>query len=92
MTTTSTVEFRLRMGELFDDLPRAQRRRMCRCIKEVWIDVVGPNPRYARGFFVALFNAGRITWLEPTERHFARFRRMLRKMLAPGYVASLLLV
>jgi hypothetical protein len=89
---SSAVEFRLRMGDPFFALPHAQRRRICRCIKEVWIDIVGPNPRYARGFFARLFNFGRVKWLAPTAKHFARFRRMLRKMLAPGYIASLLLL
>jgi len=89
MSSRSSVGFRLLMGKPFFDLRRAQRRRICRCIKEVWIDIVGPNPRYARGFFATLFSFGRVRWFAPTAKHFARFRRMLRKILAPGYVASL---
>ena len=92
MKTNDRVTFRLRLGQLFFDLPAAQRRRICRCIKEMWIDIMGPNPRYSRRFFAALFNVGRVRWFAPTARHVAQFRRMLRKMLAPGYIASLVLL
>ena len=73
-------------------MPHAQRRRICRLVKEIWIDIAGPNPRYARGFFAKLHGFGCVKWLAPSAEHFARFRRTLRKILAPGYIASLALV
>jgi hypothetical protein len=88
-TMNKPVRFRLVMDEPFFNLPAAQRRRMCRCIKEVWIDIVGPNPRHARGFFARLFHFGRLTWRAPTIKHVSRLRRALRRMLAPGYVLTI---
>jgi hypothetical protein len=86
------VEFRLNMPPAFFTLAAAQQRRLCRCVKEVWIDIVGPNPRYARGFFARLLRVGRVRWLAPTAKHVSRLRRMLRKMLTPSFFPAIVLV
>lgn len=90
--TIKPVEFRLKMPSAFFSLPPAQQRRTCRCIKEIWIDIVGPNPMYARGFFAKLLRLGQVRWLAPTAKHVFRLHRMLRKMLMPGFLPAIALV
>ncbi len=86
------VEFRLKMPLAFFALSRAQQRRICRCIKEVWLDIVGPNPIYARGFFARLLRSGRVRWLAPTPKHVYRLRRVLREMLTESLCPAVALL
>lgn len=81
------VSFRLMTTVVFDDLAADDRRRICRCVKEVWIDTVGPHPKYAKSFYGHLLRTGDLLWPAPSETSVRAFADNLARALAPGLVS-----